>query len=159
MITAWRLVSVKHASRAAAFSGEGARLFGGRWNSPGTAVVYTSDSLALAALESLAHADQRGFERRYVAYRLRLPERSVLRLDEDGVPADWRNRPVSMGARRTGDRWVREARSPALSVPSVLVPLERNLVLNPAHPDFGTIEIAEPLEFLFDARLAGGGRQ
>ncbi|MEX2535086.1 MAG: RES family NAD+ phosphorylase [Trueperaceae bacterium] len=154
MIDAWRLVSARHATLGDAFSGDGARLFGGRWNSPGVAVIYVSGSLALAALETLAHADRRRFERRYVAYRLTFPERQVLTLAEGDVPDDWRDRPVSVGARRVGDGWVREAASAALSVPSVLVPLERNLVLNPAHPDFKAVEIEQPLEFVFDARLA-----
>jgi RES domain-containing protein len=137
-----------------ALSGEGARLFGGRWNSPGVGLIYASDSSALAALETLAHSDRRRFERRYLAYRLRLPERLVLKLVEADVPPDWRDRPVSLGARRIGDGWVREGASVALSVPSVLVPLERNLVVNPAHPDFRTLEISDPVEFVFDSRLS-----
>jgi RES domain-containing protein len=154
VVTAWRLVTVRHGSATEAFSGEGARLFGGRWNSPGFAVIYASDSLALAALEALAHSDRRRFERRYLAYRLRLPERLVLTLADGDVPRDWRDRPVSLSARRIGDGWVSEGASVALSVPSVLVPLERNLVVNPAHPDFRALEIFEPLEFVFDSRLA-----
>jgi RES domain-containing protein len=152
-VSAWRLVTIEHGSAAEAFSGEGARLFGGRWNSPGFGVIYASDSVALAALETLVHADRRRFERRYLAYRLRLPQKLVLTLAQTEVPKDWRERPVSLGARRIGDGWVSEGASVALSVPSVLVPLERNLIVNPAHPDFRAVEIAEPQEFAFDSRL------
>jgi RES domain-containing protein len=117
-------------------------------------VVYASDSSALAALEALAHSDRRRFERRFLAYRLRLPERLVLTLADRDVPPDWRDRPVSIGARRVGDGWVREGASVALSVPSVLVPLERNIVVNPGHPDFRGLEVSDTIEFVFDARLA-----
>jgi RES domain-containing protein len=148
------LTGLRRSSRSEAFSGEGARLFGGRWNSPGVAVVYASESLALAALETLAHADRRRFERGYLAYRLRVPERLILAVEQDTLSPDWRDRPVSLGARRLGDGWVEEGASVALSVPSALVPFERNLLLNPAHRDFGAVHIEEPVEFSFDERLA-----
>lgn len=153
MITAWRLVRPEHDSKEAAFSGEGARRFGGRWNSPGIAVVYTSANLSLAALETLAHADRRRFERDYVTLRLRIPEDEVHLLDEAALPTDWQERPVSQAARRIGDAWVKAQASVALSVPSVIVPVERNLLLNPAHPHFAKVVIDAPLPFRFDARL------
>jgi len=153
LITAWRLVRQEHGSKEAAFSGEGARRFGGRWNSPGIAVVYTSANLSLAALETLAHADRRRFERDYLTFRLHLPEDEVLLLDEAALPADWQERPVSQAARRIGDAWVKAQASVALSVPSVIVPVERNLLLNPAHPHFAKVVIDTPLPFRFDGRL------
>jgi RES domain-containing protein len=155
LIAAWRLVRQDHGARSEAFSGEGARLFGGRWNSAGIPMIYASDSLALAALEVLAHADRRRFERSYAAFRISVPDEQVLRLESRDLPEDWRARPVSMGARRIGDIWARERRSVALLVPSVLVPLERNLLLNPAHPDLTLVEIDDPRQFSFDSRLLG----
>ena len=157
MITAWRLVRPPHDSKVDAFSGEGARLFGGRWNSAGVPVVYVSDSLALAALETLAHADAKRFERDYTAYKVSVPEDKVLELGHDALPGDWRARPVSAGARRIGDVWGAEQASAALAVPSVIVPLERNLLLNPRHPAFGDVEIGDPIRFRFDARLEPKG--
>ena len=153
-LTAWRLVRPKHGSRADAFSGEGARLFGGRWNAPGTSIVYVSSTLSLAALETLAHADRRRFERDYVAFKLTLSEALVLELRDEDLPEDWRARVVSEGARRVGDAWVRRIASVALSVPSVIVPEERNYLLNPAHPQFSELDIEAPRAFRFDARLA-----
>lgn len=88
VLAAWRLVRPKHGNRADAFSGEGSRLFGGRWNSPGVRVTYVSSSLSLAALEMLVHADRRRFARDYVAFRLRIPEGQVLELRDEDLPED-----------------------------------------------------------------------
>lgn len=154
----------RHGAPEAAFSGEGARLFGGRWNSPGRRVVYTSQHLSLAALETLAHADNRRFERDYVVFRIEIDERDVNELREDELPADWRARPVSKGARAAGDAWLATA-PPAgnsrlvLSVPSVIVPFERNLLLNPAHPRFPELRIGPPTPFRFDERLRAPGAE
>ncbi len=150
---AWRLVRPAHADPTDAFSGEGARRYGGRWNSPGRALVYVSAHLSLAALESLAHADRRRFERDYVAFELMVPHAWVLELRDEDLPADWRDRPASPGARAVGDAWLEAKASVALSVPSVLVPPERNLLLDPAHPRFDEVWIAPPRPFRFDERL------
>ncbi len=154
MTVAWRLARAPHATRHAAFSGEGARRYGGRWNSPGVAVVYLSSSLSLAALESLAHADRHRFERTYAAFRLQLEDEDVLRLEPSALPRSWQARPTSAEARALGDGWVRDGASLALSVPSVIVPVERNLLLNPAHPHAERIVVDAPIAFRFDARLA-----
>lgn len=156
MTTAWRLVRPELGGREAAFSGEGARLYGGRWNSPGHAVVYASATLSLAALETLVHADRRAFERDYLAFRLTLPDDAVLRLPQSEVPAGWRARPVSPGARAAGDAWLRDGVSLGLWVPSVVVPLERNLLLAPHHPRWRELTVAGPMPFRFDARLDPG---
>lgn len=155
VLTAWRLVAPKHGNPRDAFSGEGARLFGGRWNSPGTPVVYSSSSLSLAALETLVHADRRRFERDYVTFKLHLLEELVLELREGDLPEDWRARAVSEGARRIGDAWAEARASVALSVPSVIVPVEHNYLLNPVHPQFSDLVIDPPEAFRFDARLVG----
>ena len=158
MLTAWRLVTPKHGDPRDAFSGEGARLFGGRWNFPGTPVVYSSSSLSLAALETLVHADRRRFKRDYVTFKLHLPEELVLELRDGDLPEDWRARAVSEGARRIGDAWAEARASVALSVPSVIVPTERNYLLNPLHPRFSELVIDPPEVFRFDARLAEQSR-
>lgn len=154
VLTAWRLVRPKYSNQPDAFSGEGSRLFGGRWNSPGVRVTYISSNLSLAALETLVHADRRRFERDYVAFKLRLPETLVLELRDEDLPQDWQVRAVSEGARRVGGAWLEAQASVALSVPSVIVPEERNYLLNPEHPQFSELTIEDPRPFRFDARLA-----
>ena len=154
LFTAWRLVRPKYGNQADAFSGEGSRLFGGRWNSPGMRVTYVSSSLSLAALETLVHADRRRFEREYTTFKLHIPETLVLELRNEDLPEDWQARAVSEGARQIGDAWLAAQASVALSVPSVIVPEERNYLLNPEHPQFNELTIDDPRPFRFDARLA-----
>lgn len=149
---AWRLVRPGF-GRKEAFSGEGARLYGGRWNSPGRALVYSSSSLSLAALETLAHAERRSFERDYLVFKIRVPVALMEELAESALPSDWRSRPVSAGARAVGDSWLSGGGSAVLSVPSVIVPSERNYLLNPNHPDFVALTTYPPERFRFDDRL------
>lgn len=147
-VTAWRIVRRERAAEA--FSGEGARIFGGRWNSPGTSLVYTSDSLSLAALETLVHINPR-ISLEYVCFQVRFATSAVETLDD--LPADWMRHPAPPSTQILGDRWAASGRSLALSVPSVLVPLQRNFILNRQHPDFSRIEISGPHPFPFDPRL------
>jgi len=152
-LRAWRLVRPAYGDTANAFSGEGARRYGGRWNAPGRAVVYASLHLSLAALETLAHADRRRFEREHVAFQVHVPHDLVLELRDDDLPSDWRARPVSHAARAIGDAWLEQRASVALSVPSVLVPQERNLLLAPDHPRFEEVRLGPATSFRFDERL------
>ncbi|MFN2323406.1 MAG: RES family NAD+ phosphorylase [Trueperaceae bacterium] len=149
----WRLVRPAFADAAAAFSGEGARRFGGRWNSVGRAVVCTSEHLSLAALETLAHADRQRFARDLVAFEVHLPSDLIAVLEDADVPANWRARPDAPAARAVGDAWLAAGSHVALSVPSVLVPQERNLLLDPAHPRFTEVRIGAPVAFRFYDRL------
>jgi RES domain-containing protein len=152
-LRAWRLVRPAFGDASLAFSGEGARRYGGRWNAPGRPVVYASLHLSLAALETLAHADRRRFERDYVAFEIIVPNELILELRDEDLPAGWRSRPSSAGARTVGDAWLTQRASVALSVPSVLVPQERNLLLDPVHPRFDEVRVEPPRAFRFDERL------
>ena len=151
MPRAWRLVKARHAARA--FDGEGARLHGGRWNNPGTRVVYVSSSRSLAALELLVHLEIAEALEHYVVIEVRIPAQAIARLDRHRLSPDWRNDPPPAVLRALGDAWVQEARTVALEVPSVVVPEETNYLLNPAHPGFRRIAIGRPRPFRYDARL------
>ena len=151
MITAWRLVKPRHA--AAAFDGEGARLHGGRWNSPGTRVAYASDSIALAALEVLAHLQSTAVLQAYFLVSLRFPEESVEVLEQAALPARWRRFPSPPENQAIGDRWVGEGRSLILRVPSALIPAAANFLINPLHPKFNKVALGRPERFAFDPRL------
>ncbi|MCB1228081.1 MAG: RES family NAD+ phosphorylase [Verrucomicrobiales bacterium] len=148
MEQAWRIVKEKHA--ATAFSGEGARLYGGRGNSAGKSVVYTSGSKALAALESLVHLNPPVIFK-YVAIPIEFDDTLVEKVTE--LPADWTEEPPPPATKDIGDLWVKEARSAVLELPSVIIPGEPNYLLNPAHPDFKKITIGMPEPFSFDPRL------
>lgn len=157
-VTAWRLVRPAHAAPTDAFSGEGARRYGGRWNSAGVRIAYLSSTLSLAALETLVHAERGSLTRDWVAYEVEIPEDFALELRDEDLPGDWRTMPASVGARRIGDAWATSNASVALSVPSAIVPIERNWLLNPTHPEFGRVAIPAPRTFRFDARSAGGDK-
>ena len=146
----WRIVKEKH-SRSA-FSGEGARIYGGRWNSIGVSAVYCSEHLSLATLETLVHTVPVMLRDKFRTYRIRFAESLVTMLPEKKLPRDWNAQPPS-SSKNIGDEWVKSGRSAVLSVPSVLVPFERTLVLNPKHADFRKIEIKDMGRFVLDSRL------
>lgn len=152
MPTAWRLVKTRHAQHA--FDGEGARQFGGRWNSLGTPVIYCSESLALAALELLVHLQFSQVLKAYTAFRVGFPDTIVTPLDEARLPDKWRDYPPPPELQRFGDDWVAAGRSAVLRVPSAVVEHEYNYLLNPSHPEFANVSIGDPQPFQFDPRLA-----
>ena len=147
---AWRIVKKKHA--AIAFDGEGAWRFGGRWNSPGTRVVYTSGTKALATLESLVHLNP-PVTFKYVAIPVEFDDALVEAVGVADLPADWSEEPPPPSTLEVGDQWVKDARSAVLELPSVIIQTEPNYLLNPAHPDFNKIAIGKPVPFAFDPRL------
>ncbi len=147
---AWRIVKAKHA--ATAFDGEGARHFGGRWNSHGTRMIYTSATLSLAALESLVHLSPPVLFK-YAAIQVEFDEALVETLPAAALPVDWTAEPPSPSTKIIGDRWVKEARSAVLEVPSVIINSEPNYLFNPSHRDFKKVRIGKPVPFAFDPRL------
>ena len=151
MASAWRIVLPARA--ADAFSGEGARRFGGRWNSPGAAVVYASEHASHAALEILVHFQPITPRARFAAFRLDFPDTLITRIPAAELPAGWRGSPPGPDTMQLGDAWLRAGRSAVLAVPSAIIPVETNFLLNPAHPDFRRIRIAKPEPFTFDPRL------
>lgn len=150
-IRAWRITKRRHAK--AAFSGAGAKKFGGRWNSPGIAVVYVSEAQSLAILELLVHLEAPDLLQKYVLISVDLEDGFVQDLDRATLPRNWRAEPAPVQLRNMGDEWAQKANSVALRVPSALVPAESNFLLNPAHADFQRLGIGEPVMFSFDERL------
>ena len=151
MPTAWRIVKPYHIKDA--FSGEGARLFGGRWNSIGTSMVYTAESKSLTALEILVHVDAAELLDEYLCIPVRFDMRSVRVLDVKTLPDDWRSPLPSASTQGMGDGWVTNALSAVLQVPSIIIPGESNYLINPGHAGFGKLNIGSPEPFEFDARL------
>ncbi len=149
-LQAWRIVKERHA--ATAFSGEGAYLYGGRWNSPGTRAVYTSGTKALAALETLVHLNPPVMFR-YVVFRVEFDEALVEKIALAALPADWPDEPPPPSAQAVGDLWSRQGRSTVLELPSVIIPGESNYLLDPSHPGFDQIVVGAPEPFAFDPRL------
>jgi RES domain-containing protein len=151
MVTLWRIAKARHASTV--FDGEGARLNGGRWNSVGVRVAYASQSIALASLEVLVGLQKSRFLPAYSVVSAQVDEAGVEDLPSVALPANWRSHPPSPESQAIGDLWIREQRSLALRVPSAIIDGEFNYLLNPAHPDFGSVTISPPAPFAFDPRL------
>jgi len=151
MINAWRIVSANYKDKA--YTGDGARVHGGRWNSKGVAVVYTADSLALASIEMIINLPAPKLLQKYVRISAQISSDLVSDLPEVDLPEDWNSRPISPSTRAIGDSWVKKQSSAVLRVPSIVVPDEYNYLLNPAHPDFAKIEVGKPIIYYFDPRL------
>jgi len=150
-LTGWRIVQARRVRTA--FDGEGARLYGGRWNHKGVAVVYTASSLSLAALEMLIHLPTPEVLQRYVTIPITFDDSLCIRLDPNSLPRNWRNNPALFSTRDIGTDWVNCSASVVLVVPSAVVPDEWNFLVNPKHPDFGKVSIGTPQPFKYDPRL------
>jgi RES domain-containing protein len=146
----WRLCRALHAAQA--FSGEGARRYGGRWNSRGVAMVYCSSSLALAAIELFVHLEPAQAPSDLVAVSAALPEGEPARtVHLSDLPHEWWADPEA--TRAIGDEWIRSNASLAIQVPSVPIRPEWNVLLNPLHPRLGELRVAPPEPFHFDERM------
>src|SRR5262245_8219916 len=150
-LTAWRIFKKKHA--ASAFSGEGARRFGGRWNSKGVAVIYASESPSLAALEMLVHLQSQELLQAYLLASISFEASLVKQIPLRKLPRHWRRDPAPPALQALGDRWIAAAASAVLRVPSVIIAGQWNYLFNPEHPDFAKSTRGKPTAFRFDRRL------
>jgi RES domain-containing protein len=148
----WRLCRAPYAAEA--FSGEGARRFGGRWNSRGVPMVYASTSLALAAIELFVHLEPGQAPDDLVSISASLPEGEPARtLRPADLPSAWWADSVAAAIRDLGDAWISARSSLALLVPSVPIRAEWNVLVNPLHPRIAELQIDPPQPFVFDARM------
>lgn len=151
MAEAWRIVKTRHA--AGAFSGEGARLYGGRWTSRGRRAVYASATVSLATLEIVVQLESAAPLGAYSLFRVTIPEELVTTVTVRELPRDWRTYPAPASLPALGDAWLNAGRTPALRVPSAIVPNEFNYVLSPEHPLFRRIKLGRRMPCDLDPRL------
>ena len=155
MIRIWRLCRARHA--ADPLSGEGARLFGGRWNAKGTRMVYCSGTQSLACMEALVHLDLRDLPRDYQVVGIDIPEGlASKRMAPADLPPDWRQIPGPESLKELGTAWAATGAQVILVVPSAVIPEESNYLINPDHPDVKQLRVLPALPFRFDQRLGGG---
>ena len=152
-ITVWRITDPRWQREA--FTGEGSAKRGQRFNSKGKKVVYTSGSISLALLEILVRIDDPRLLTRYICIPATFDTTLVKTVDLASLPEGWNKHPPNEVSQEIGDEWLREGKSPVLRVPSVVVPMEHNYLLNPAHRNFGRIDIGEAVQAPFDPRLVG----
>jgi RES domain-containing protein len=143
----------KRRYEATAFSGEGARLFPGRWNLKGTPLVYCAGSLSLAVLECFVHVDAADLPDDLVSIVAELPDDAMTHLDASKLPKNWRELPGPSALQEMGDAWARGKTSAGLVVPSAIIPTERNILLNPVHPDMAKLKRMGTSPFAFDPRM------
>jgi RES domain-containing protein len=135
-------------------SGYGAFLYGGRWNLPGMALLYTAEQRAMALLETLVHLPVEDLPDDMYLMTLEVPDDTSREiLTPDDLPADWQRLSMPQPTATIGHAWLQSGSSLSLQVPSVVVPQERNLLLNPAHPEFIRVRLLDAQPFHFDERL------
>ena len=135
-------------------SGMGARLYGGRWNHKGIAVLYSSETRSLATVEYLVHVPLAYVPDDLSIATLTIPD-DIDREDIplSALPRNWRSFPPPSELAELGTSWVLSNRSLTLRVPSTVVEHEYNVLINPAHPDFSRVVLAEVEKYTFDKRL------
>lgn len=135
-------------------NGQGAALRGGRWNSPGTPLVYTASNRSLAMAEVLVHLSLATMPQDYEMAVLYLPEQLPIgRLHPQALPPNWQDFPPPEVLRQHGDLLVRQNQFVALQVPSAVTPGDFNLLLNPNHTDFNQVKLLDSSPFGFQRRL------
>lgn len=148
-VTSWRITKKKYKDKA--YSGEGAKRGGGRWNSIGTSMVYTAGTLSLATLEALAHQPTYKMLKTYKCIPITFDESSIIKLSSP--PPGWDVVPPTAVSMSIGDQWIKDAQSAVLQVPSKIIPGESNFLINPDHPDFNSMSIGSLLDFPYDSRI------
>jgi len=150
MATFYRIVQAEWADST--MTGEGARLFGGRWNSPGIPAVYLAESRALAALEIIVNAPREVTSLAWRVFEVEVPDDAIVTAKRETLPQDWQALPSSPGARLYGDRCLRSGIL-SFKLPSAVIPEECTLLLNPQHPDVRKLRVSRPAVFRFDPRF------
>ena len=151
----WRICRQPYIARA--LDGLGGLYASGRWHRKGVPIVYTATSAALAALEVLVHVDPLTAPADLCLLALDLPaECSLEVLEITALPKAWADVPAPPELQLIGADWLRRAQALALSVPSAVIPVERNILINPLHPAATGIQMISVEPFSFDPRLLAG---
>jgi RES domain-containing protein len=159
-VFAWRIATDTRDWEAHDLSGKGAEKTGGRWNRPGRPLVYAASSAALACLETVVHLNAGGLPLNRFLVRIEIPEKVWARRQERGegrganrLPVGWDAIPEGKVSLDCGDQWLESHKSALLLVPSVIVPEESNVLINPRHPDAALLRAAKVRPWRYDARL------
>ena len=152
MIRVYRILRKRFSKNP--LDGEGAFRFGGRWSSIGTRLAYTSEHLSLAMIEYFIHLDRDDPPQDLIVATIEVPD-SISRasISPKELPPNWRESPAPPELAAIGDRFVQEHRTVILVVPSALVPVESNWLLNPGHPEFSRIRLGSVEAFEYDPRF------
>ena len=154
--TVWRIATDTPDYEADDLSGEGAKRTGGRWNAKGIRVVYTSETRAMACLETVVHLNAGGLPLNRYLVAVTIPDDvwgNAHRESASSLPIGWDAEPPGRASIRFGTDWIRSGRSALIVVPSVIIPEEFNVLINPQHPASPAIIAAKVRRWLYDPRL------
>lgn len=147
----YRLIRARY--KTTKMSCRGAELAGGRWNRKGVPVLYTSDSPSLAALEILVHTNSiDDLINQYCLFQINIPDEDIEIFDIDDINGDWKTSKYTETTQFLGD-YMLEHNVLAVKVPSIVVSMQCNIVLNGLHPKYNKLKTTDPEPFVFDPRL------
>ncbi len=146
----YRISSTRYAKD---LTGEGARLYGGRWNHRLTACIYTSESRALAVLEYTVNVTADDIPRALSIVTIDIPDDKILEITEPELPGNWKEAPVPASTQAVGTRILKAMIFPVIKIPSAIIPREFNFILNPFHPDSSRFVIEDISDFVYDIRI------
>ncbi len=148
----YRLVKKRWSEQA--FDGEGARRYGGRWNSKGKRCLYLASTPSLALLEIMVHLDDYSLLADYLLYQMTIPESSLLELDSASLADDWDADPAPLSTAQIGDEWLTSLASMTLYVPSTIIPMEKIILIDPSHQKYTELlKTIIEVDFRADSRL------
>ena len=142
-----------NASYARDLTGEGARLFGGRWNHTGIPCLYTSSSRALSVLEYSVNVNLSRILRNLTIVTIEIPEDEIKVLSIAALPGDWRNAPAPSSTKDFGSNLLRVDNHFVIRIPSTVIPEEFNYLINPRHSRVSECRILEVKDFVYDLRI------
>lgn len=135
-------------------SGEGARLYGGRWNKPGDAVIYFSEHLSLCVLEILARTEYQFLRSGFSYLEAEIPDSLIRHISKPSkIHFNWNIEPPNMETQIYGSDWLRSKKDLAISIPSAVLPQEWNVLINPGHSLFSEIKILNIAPLVLDSRI------
>lgn len=152
----WRIGTDTPDYEADDLSGEGAKRTGGRWNEKGIPVIYTSETRAVACLETVVHLNAGGLPLNRYLVAVTIPGdvwANARRESASSLPVGWDAQPAGRVSIRFGTDWIRSGSSALLVIPSVIIPEEFNILINPKHPASLGITAAKVRRWLYDPRL------
>lgn len=155
-VAVWRIATDAPDYEADDLTGEGAKRTGGRWNTKGLPVIYTAESRALACLETVVHLTAGGLPLNRYLVQVAIPDTvwaAGLRETAASLPVGWDAEPPGRASIRFGSDWLKSGSSAVLVVPSVIVPEEVNVLINPRHPDAAGITATKVRRWLYDSRI------
>ncbi len=152
----WRIATDTPDYTADDLTGSGAKITGGRWNRPGNALLYCAENIALACLETFVHVKSAGLPLNRYLVRIEIPDpvwKAAVQVTAENATTGWDAIPTGKISLDAGDAWVSQGISAVLLVPSVIIPEERNILINPLHADAKSITASKVRKWLYDPRM------